>query len=822
MVFLRPTVSKTAYTFLYISLVLGLAACGEHTQEEPRLSTPKTQAAPPEVGNLTATFGGLRSNYTIITGASSYTITDNVGSDGVVNVPLSVSTLVFKDIQINLRIPDQSKLISDQDLASLVELYIAYFNRVPDANGLSYWIDRFRAGMSLDDIGKSFYDAALPYSAQTGYSATMSNGDFVTIVYKNVLGRATPDPEGFAYWTSSLDSGKETRGTLIRTMLNSAHSFKGRSDYGWVADLLDNKIEVAKEFSVKQGISYNDNTESVIKGMAIAGAITPTDTSVAKNIVSALIGITPTAKDIPTASQASRFLSQASFGANNADINTLTNIGISSWINSQFSKPQKSHRLYMESIAATLPNGLAGLNQNQFFESFWQQAITGEDQLRQRVAYALSQIFVISFQDSGVNNYPRGVAAYYDILETHAFGNYRNLLEAVSLNPMMGTYLTSLRNQKESGTRVPDENYAREIMQLFSIGLYKLNPDGSVQMSNGKAAETYSYADITGLAKVFTGWSWAGPDKSASRFFGGNPDPNRDWLPMQSYPAYHSTSEKKFLGVTIPAQSTATPEASLKVALDTLFHHPNVGPFIGKQLIQRLVTSNPSPQYVARVAAAFDNNGQGVRGDMKAVIKAILLDVEARNDADLNNAGVGKLREPILRLAHWMRAFNVKSTTSRFLMTSLDDPLSALGQSPMRSPTVFNFYRPGYAPPNSSLGSVGLVSPEMQITGETSVVGYLNYMRDIIPNGAGTSRDIKADYSSLSSLASTPDQLLDRVNLLLMANQMSGDLRNQILAAINSITIPTNSVAAADAAKNNRVYLAVYLTMASPDYLVQK
>jgi uncharacterized protein (DUF1800 family) len=321
---------------------------------------------------------------------------------------------------------------------------------------------------------------------------------------------------------------------------------------------------------------------------------------------------------------------------------------------------------------------------------------------------------------------------------------------------------------------------------------------------------------------VFTGWSWAGPDKSATRFFGGNPDPNRDYLPMQGYPAYHSTSEKKFLGVTIPAQSSATPEASLKTALDTLFNHPNVGPFIGKQLIQRLVTSNPSPQYVARVAAAFDNNGQGVRGDMKAVIKAILLDVEARNDADLNNAGLGKLREPVLRLAHWMRAFNVKSTTTRFLMTNLDDPLTALGQSPMRSPTVFNFYRPGYAPPNSSLGKVSLVSPEMQITGETSVVGYLNYMRDIIQNGAGTSRDIKADYSSLSALAATPDQLLDKVNLLLMANQMSNDLRNQILAAINSVSIPSTSTTASDAAKNNRVYLAIYLTMASPEYLVQK
>jgi uncharacterized protein (DUF1800 family) len=407
-------------------------------------------------------------------------------------------------------------------------------------------------------------------------------------------------------------------------------------------------------------------------------------------------------------------------------------------------------------------------------------------------------------------------------LASNAFGNFRNLLEAVSLHPMMGLYLTSLRNQKESGTRVPDENYAREVMQLFTIGLYQLNPDGSNVISNGKPLETYSNADITGLAKVFTGWSWAGPDKTNTRFYGGTPDVNRDWMPMQSYPSFHSTSEKKFLGVTIPAQSSANPEASLKVALDTLFNHPNVGPFIGKQLIQRLVTSNPSPQYIARVSATFNNNGQGVRGDLKAVLKAILLDVEARNEPNLNNAGTGKLREPVLRLANWIRAFNAKSTSGSYRITSLDDPLFALAQTPMRSPTVFNFYRPGYVPPNTSIANAELVAPEMQITAETSVVGYLNFMRDIIPNGTGSSRDVKADYSALIPLAVTPDLLLDQINLLLMAGQMSNTLRNQILGAINSVTIPSTAGTSADTAKLNRIYLGIYLTMASPEYLVQK
>lgn len=523
----------------------------------------------------------------------------------------------------------------------------------------------------------------------------------------------------------------------------------------------------------------------------------------------------------PSSTQAARMLGQASFGANTGDISSVVKNGYSAWIEAQFKLPQALHRSYMDNILSSLPAG-SNLSQNQFFESFWQQSINGEDQLRQRVTYALSQIFVVSFLDSNVNNYPRGVASYYDTLATQAFGNYRDLLEAVSLHPMMGIYLTSLRNQKESGTRVPDENYAREVMQLFSIGLIELNQDGTPKLVNGKTVETYTNADISGLAKVFTGWSWAGPDKSDTRFFGGNPDPNRDWNPMQSYPKFHSTSEKNFLGISIAAQSSANPEASLKAALDRLFNHNNVGPFIGRQLIQRLISSNPSPQYVARVAQAFADNGQGVRGDMKAVIKAVLLDKEARADVNLTNSTAGKLREPVLRLAAWMRAFGVKSSSTRFLLGNLDDPLTSLGQTPMRSPSVFNYYRPGYVPPNTSIAGANLVAPEFQITGETSVVGYLNFMRDVIPNGTGSGRDIKADYSALITLADTPDKLLDQVNLLLMAGQMSTSLRTQILAAMNSVSISTTSTTSADTARKNRVYLAIFLSMASPEFLVQQ
>ncbi|MEQ1526160.1 MAG: DUF1800 domain-containing protein [Gallionella sp.] len=518
---------------------------------------------------------------------------------------------------------------------------------------------------------------------------------------------------------------------------------------------------------------------------------------------------TTTTSDVvkPTPTEASRILTQASFGATTTEINRLSNMGTAAWFNDQFAKPQPLHFAYMNAVQNNLPAGQK-LTEEHFFESFWQRAITGDDQLRQRVAFALSEIFVISFQNNTLANNPRGVAHYYDTLEAYAFGNFRTLLEQVTLHPMMGNYLSSLRNQKTVGARLPDENYAREVMQLFTIGLKQLNQDGTEVIP---AAATYTSDDIKGLAKVFTGWSWAGSDKSQNRFFGGTPDPNRDYLPMQNYPNFHEPLPKSFLGTTISANTTG--EESLKIALDTLFNHPNVGPFIGRQLIQRLVMSNPSPAYVGRVAAAFNNNGLGVRGDLKAVIKAVMLDTEALTASSSNTTG--KLREPIIRLANWMRAFHATSASTRFQLGNTDDPLRELGQTQMRSPTVFNFFRPGYVPPNTSISAANLLAPEMQITEETSVVGYLNFMRNAIPNGTGLRvnnvNDIRPDYTTELALVATPDKLVDHLNLILMQNTMSPTLRGQILGAIN-----VNNTAI------NKVYLAIFLIMASPEYLVQK
>jgi uncharacterized protein (DUF1800 family) len=400
--------------------------------------------------------------------------------------------------------------------------------------------------------------------------------------------------------------------------------------------------------------------------------------------------------------QAARFLTQATFGPTDADIDRVMAIGYGAWIDEQLAKPATSHRAAWEAAdaAAKAANPSSGAGQDQVLDSFWKQAIRGEDQLRQRAAYALSQIFIISMMDDNVGGNPRAVAAWLDMLGDKGLGSYRDLLETVSRHPLMGQYLSHLRNQKADPKtgRVPDENYAREVMQLFSIGLVALNADGSARSDGSKPLETYDQADIAGLAKVFTGWSWACPEWPDNNcFFWGsandNSDRDRNVKSMLGYPQYHSPEEKKFLGATIPAQSQSDPQASLRVALDTLAAHPNVGPFIGKQLIQRLVTSNPSPQYVAAVAAAFNGSG----GDMKAMLRAVLMHPEARSVS----ASAGKVREPVLRLSAYLRAFDYQSDSGNWRVGNTDSTSGALGQTPLRSPSVFNFYRPGYVPPGT-------------------------------------------------------------------------------------------------------------------------
>jgi uncharacterized protein (DUF1800 family) len=535
------------------------------------------------------------------------------------------------------------------------------------------------------------------------------------------------------------------------------------------------------------------------------------------------------ASDPPaTKGAASRFLAQASFGPSAAEIDRLMVLGYTRWVDEQLAKPVGTPHLdYFAARTAELDEDERP-SENWVYESFWKQAVTGDDQLRQRVAFALSQIFVISTADTVVAQFPRGVASYMDMLNRNAFGSFRQLLEDVSLHPMMGLYLTHLRNRKADASvgRVPDENYAREIMQLFTIGLHQLNPDGTVRLdSRGEPLNTYTIEDVVGLARVFTGFSWAGPDASLARFVGTIGISDRDIMPMRGYPVYHEAGPKTFLGTTVNA---STPEASLKAALDHLYAHPNVGPFIGKLLIQRLVTSNPSPAYVARVAAVFDNNGQGARGDLKAVVRAILLDPEARDEDGASREIAGKLREPVLRATAWLRAFDATSTTGRFLVPATDDPVNSLGQTPMRAPSVFSFFRPGYVPPNTTIAAAKLVAPEMQTMHEISVAGWLNTIRNWVPNGMGNNppmdpkRDVQPDYTDELALADNASGLVDRVALLLTADRMPSAMRNQIVAAVQSINVAISNPTNLLNARRNRVHLAVYLTLASPEFIVQK
>jgi uncharacterized protein (DUF1800 family) len=557
-----------------------------------------------------------------------------------------------------------------------------------------------------------------------------------------------------------------------------------------------------------------------------------------------LIGTVNGTPPVPVVSpqDASRFLDQATFGATDADIHHLSLIGYQAWLSEQFAATQTLMTPGVEQalIVNAQPACAAGdvtcnaalfmqNNQGQVYteNAFWQQSLTANDQLRQRVAYSLHEMLVISMTGTGVENMPRGTAHYYDTLGADAFGNFRQLLDDVTLNPMMGQWLAVQGNDKGNATTDPDENYAREVMQLFTIGLYQLNDDGTQKLDGtGKPIPTYSNTDVIGLAKVFTGFSWNVPGNTSDAAWSDccmyvGPGQGEDLLPMQSYPTHHSTAEKDFLGVTIPAGSS-DPNGDLKIALDTLFHHPNLPAFFSKQMIQHLVTSNPSPAYVSRVAAVFKDNGLGVRGDLKAVITAILMDPEARDTVgDAGNPQFGKVREALIRYTHWARAFTAQSRTGGFWMGSTEDPIWGLGQMTLRSPTVFNWFAPGYVPPGTSIEQDGMTGPELQMTNVSSVVGYLNYTQTAVGSDATNGFDVFSSYAAEMNLAANPGVLLDRVNMLLMAGQMDSTLYSQILSAVSAIPIPTGNQDGINAALGARVRTAVFLTMASPSYCAQ-
>lgn len=502
---------------------------------------------------------------------------------------------------------------------------------------------------------------------------------------------------------------------------------------------------------------------------------------------------------MPTRGQAARFLSQAAMGSSKAQVDLVASIGYEAWLDQQLAMARPiAHWDWL--VQAGYATVATQNNQQGFDPVMWRQLIASADQLRQRVGMALLDFLVVGIDGVNISWRQFAVAAYADVLWDGAFGNFRTLMTNISTNVAMGLYLTFLGNRKANAATgaVPDENYARELMQLFTIGLLKLNMDGSVQAG---APETYTQDDITGLARVWTGWNLDSAD---------NTTPDRLRRPMVNVASNHETGASTFLGTTIPA-GTDGPN-SMRLALDAIFAHSNVPPFISKQLIQRLVTSNPSAGYISRISAVFANNGSGVRGDLKAVVRAILLDDEARNPAFTSSTSFGKLREPIMRLTGWARAFNAVSASGAWAIGDTSSTSNRLGESPGRSQSVFNFFRPGYTPPNSAIAAAGLVAPEFQITSEPSVIAYVNYMQALVLSGSG---DFQANYGDMVALAGDSGALLDEVDILLGA-QLSAGTKVTIRAAIDAIAITVVNGALL------RVYTAVLLTLASPEYLVQK
>jgi len=509
----------------------------------------------------------------------------------------------------------------------------------------------------------------------------------------------------------------------------------------------------------------------------------------------------------PSAAEAARFLAQASMGATREQIARVQALGYAGWLDEQFALPASATRWDLL-VAAGIADISHKNDQAGFDAVVWNKLLTSPDTLRQRVTLALSEIIVVSIDGLGSGGWKQfTTAAFLDVLEANAFGSHRTLMQQVSLGTAMGRYLTYRGSAKENQSTgaLPDENYARELMQLFTIGLVMLNSDGTPTMVNGRTTDTYAQADITGLARVFTGWD--------VDLAGGTTDtPNFVRRPMTQVAARYESGAKTFLGTTVPDGTAAID--SLNLALDTICGHPNVGPFLARQLIQRLVTSNPSAAYVARIAAVYADDGSRVRGNLRAVFRALLLDDEARNAALAGAPNAGKLREPILRLAGWARAYAATSPSGTWSgIGNTSDPATRLGQSPSRSPSVFNFFRPGYVPPNSALGSASLVAPEFQITNESSVVGCINFLQRVVSGNAG---DVAADYTALIGLADDAGALLAEIDLVLAANQLSPDTLAALASAI--ATMPSGS----DAARRNRIYAALVLVLAAPEYLVQK
>ena len=540
---------------------------------------------------------------------------------------------------------------------------------------------------------------------------------------------------------------------------------------------------------------------------------------------------------------AARFLQHAQFSSSEAEIATVKSTGAAAWLDSQMNLPSSTGG--WDWLAK---QGYNAIDSNQFYQMdyqanfmAWQQIMAAPDGVRRRMALALSEFFVVSISGVSTISWSQfAMGHYWDILCKNAFGNYRQLLEEVTLSIAMGEFLNTLGNQKEDAAtgRLPDENYSREVMQLFTIGLQQLNIDGSVVKVNGAAVETFTQSDVSNLARVFTGYQ---ADDTEGWFESVVPPTYRvrnvgyTRRPMVLNANRHSMLEARFLGAVVPAGTEG--KAALKIALDTLFQHPNVGPFFSRQMIQRLVCSNPSPAYVRRVATVFNNNGKGIRGDLGAVWKAILTDIEATQEAGLTDKSFGKLREPMVRIAQWARTFGAKSIKGTWKIGNPNySAIDALGQSPLQAPSVFNFFRPGYVPPSTALASLQYTAPEFQLVNESTTASYVNYLENILYQGMWVRApelitspdnptptdgpDIVPNYAAELALVGNAQALFRRLNLLLCAGQLSDATLNEMITLFT--TYEGSNASSPDNVKRSYVAKAIMFVMCSAEYLVQK
>ncbi len=555
-------------------------------------------------------------------------------------------------------------------------------------------------------------------------------------------------------------------------------------------------------------------------------------------------GFDETPEGPATDQEASRFLTQTTFGPTIAEIQRLRLMGYNSWLEEQFAMPMSKHMPYLSALANQTPP--VDIYHNIRREAWMQRALTAPDQLRQRIAFALSEILVTSEESGALEGQPFALAHYYDLLGTSAFGNYRDTLQNVTLHPVMGHYLSMFGNRKPDASinLRPDENYAREIMQLFTIGLVQLNPDGTPVDGNAGTAgvqtvPTYSQETIAGFAHVFTGWKWF--DCPTNEWEWCGPGANGEgWLqPMAPNVEFHAIEGSKQLlnysGVALingspngimpagnrPTATVQTVRDDLNVALNNIFNHPNVGPFLSKLLIQRLVTSNPSPAYVQRVASKFNNNGAtpAVRGDLRAVIRAIVMDPEARTQPVPGPATGGKLREQPLRWTQLWRAFNVSNPGGRYQEWYIHYPYFS-PVTVLASPTVFNFYLPNYAAPGPDVAQAGLLSPEFQIETDTFVTRFNNLIEWLASNMHAGS--VQLDYTGPRitlererAMAGNVNQLLDHLNMLLMGGTMSPTMRSTLSTYLNSVPV-------GDYDGYRRTTDAISLIVTSPEYVIEK